>query len=150
MNVASWIVLARGPLEIVSLGLAVVPAFMLLQSWADLPRRIPVRFDISGWPNRWGGRGQAWILPLVSLIAYGLMSTATGTWAWMLDSGAQMPDGSEILLLFKPVIALLMIRATGMLISIARNKKEALDGWLMWGLMALLVAPPIALSLAIH
>jgi hypothetical protein len=150
MDIGFWIVLARGPLEIIALGLAIFPAAMVLQSWGALPRQIPVRFGITGRPDRWGGRGQAWILPLLALIVYALMSTATGTWAWMMNPSAELPDGTEILLVIKPVIAFLMIRATGMLIRVARDNRESLSCWLLWGLMAILVAPPLALTMAIH
>lgn len=150
MDIGFWIVLARGPLEIIAFGLAIIPAAMVSLAWRSLPRQVPVRFGITGRPDRWGGRGQAWILPVLALIVYALMSTVTGTWAWMMDSSARVPDGTEILLVIKPVIAYLMIRATGMLIRIARDDQESLSYWLLWGLMAILVAPPLALTVAIH
>jgi hypothetical protein len=150
MDIGFWIVLARDPLEIIALGLAILPAAMVLLAWTSLPKRIPVRFSLTGQPDRWGGRGQAWILPLAALIVYALMSTATGTWTWMMDTSSALPYGTEVLLLLKPVIAFLMIRATAMLIRIARDKQESLSCAMLWGLMAILVAPPIALTMAIH
>ena len=84
------------------------------------------------------------------MIVYALMSTATGTFAWIMNTNSELPYGTEVLLLLKPIIAFLMIRATAMLIRIARDKQESLSCWMLWGLMAILVAPPIALTMAIH
>jgi uncharacterized membrane protein len=39
-----------------------------------LPDRIPTHFDISGQPNAWGSAGILWILPLVGLGVYLLMT----------------------------------------------------------------------------
>ncbi len=150
MDWARWIELLRYPFEIVSLGLAVAPALMVLQAWATLPKQIPVRFGATGRPDRWGSRARAWVLPLLALIVYGFMSRATGTWAWVLDSRAELPAGSELLMILKPSIALLMMNATGMLIRVARRDEESLNGWLLWGLMILLVTPPLALSMAVR
>ena len=150
MDIGFWIVLARGPLEIIALGLALFPAVLVLLAWTSLPRQIPIRFAITGRPDRWGGRGQAWILPLAALIVYALMSTATGTWAWMMNTSSELPYGTEILLVIKPVIAFLMIRATAMLIRIAKDNRESLSCSMLWGLMAILVAPPLALTMVIH
>ena len=150
MDLTFWIAFARGPLEIISLGLAIFPAIMVMQAWGSLPRHIPVHFGITGRPDRWVGRGQAWILPLLALAVYAVMSSATGTWAWVLDNRTEMPSGSEILLLARPVIAFLMIRVTTLLVRIARKEEESLNSWMLWGLMALLVAPPVALSVVLH
>lgn len=150
MDLVRWIALLRYPLEIGSVLLAFAPALMVLQAWTTLPRQIPIRFSASGRPDRWGSRAQAWILPLFSLVVYGYLSRTTGTWAWIGDSNADVPAGAEILLILKPFFAFLMVHATGMLIRVARREEEALNGWLMAGLMILLVTPPLALSMAVR
>lgn len=142
--------MSRGPLEVIAFALAVYPALMVLDVWNSLPRRIPIRFSISGEPDRWGGREQSWILPIIAFLAYCLMSAATGTWSWVLDSQAKMPAGAGIVLVFKPLVGFLMIRATAVLVRIARNQEEPLNSFMLWSLMALLVAPPVALTMAIH
>ena len=88
------------------------------------------------------------MLPIVALIVYGLMSQASGTWAWVLHGSTDLPAGAEIPLILKPVIGLLMLLANQMLMSVARKQSEALNGWLRCGLMLLLISPPFALSLA--
>jgi uncharacterized membrane protein len=44
-------------------GLAVV-----LSSWSDLPERLPMHFDMAGQPNRWGPRGELFVLPTISFV----------------------------------------------------------------------------------
>lgn len=44
-------------------GLAIV-----LSSWPELPERLPMHFDLEGNPNRWGPRGELFVLPTISLI----------------------------------------------------------------------------------
>lgn len=44
-------------------GLAVV-----LASWSDLPERLPMHFDMAGQPNRWGPRGELFVLPTISFV----------------------------------------------------------------------------------
>lgn len=150
MDLARWIELLRYPLEIGAFGLAIAPTLIVMQAWPFLPTRIPVGFGATGHPARWGRRALAWILPLLALIVYGYLSGATGTWAWVMDRTARIPDGSEMLLILKPGIALLMMNATEMLTRVARKKEESLNGWLLWGLMALMLAPPLALSFVAH
>ena len=150
MDLLGLIALLRWPLEIVAFGLALAPLLSVILAWASLPAQIPIRFTMSGQPDRWGSRAQAWILPVLALVVYAFMSHASGTWAWVLDPKTDLQAGAEIPLLLKPVIALLMAYANQMLIRLARKQTDALNGLLLWGLMILLIAPPFALSLATH
>lgn len=148
MDLLGLSVLLRWPLEIVSFGLALSPLLSVALAWASLPPSIPVHFGITGRPDRWRPRAQAWLLPVMALIVYGFMSQASGTWAWALQGRADLPAGAEIPLLIKPVIALLMACANAMLTRVARKQADALNGWLLWGLMILLLTPPFAISIA--
>jgi uncharacterized membrane protein len=40
----------------------------LLVTWPDLPDRLPMHFDVSGRPNRWGPRAKLFVLPTISLV----------------------------------------------------------------------------------
>ena len=146
MDLMGFILLLRGPLEITAFGLALAPMLSVAVAWGSLPRHIPVHFGVNGRPDRMGSRNRAWILPLLALAVYAFMSRATGTWAWAFEGRVDLPAGGEIPLLVKPVIGLLMAYSNEMLIRIARKEADALNGWMMWGLMILLVAPPCALS----
>lgn len=44
-------------------GLAVI-----LASWSDLPERLPMHFDVSGHPDRWGPRVELFIIPTLSFV----------------------------------------------------------------------------------
>ena len=145
-----FILLLRGPLEIASFGLALAPLLSVSLAYGSLPRHIPVHFGINGRPDRMGSRNRAWILPLLVLAVYAFMSHASGTWAWAFHGRTELPSGGEIPLLLKPVIGCLMSYANEMLIRIARKEADALNGWMLWGLMILLVAPPFALSVLAH
>lgn len=150
MDSARLIEVLRYPLEFIALGLAFAPALFVLQCWDSLPRQIPVRFTSAGRPDGWASRGWALGLPLIALIVYGVMSQATGTWAWVIDRRAEIPNGSEILIFLKPGFGFLIVSATGMLMRVARREEESLNGWLLWGLMTLLVTPPLVLSMVVR
>jgi hypothetical protein len=85
-------------------------------------------------------------MPVLALSVYGFMSRASGTWAWVFHGTKDLPAAAETPLLFKPVFALLAIHANQMLIRIARKPPEAPNGWMLWGLMLLLITPPVALG----
>ena len=48
--------------------------YSALNGPSRLPERIPTHFDISGKPNAWGSPGFLWILPVVGLGLYVLMT----------------------------------------------------------------------------
>jgi uncharacterized membrane protein len=61
------------------LGLILLGYLCWITYWAlngpnRLPERIPTHFDISGQPNAWGSPGFLWILPVVGLGLYLLMT----------------------------------------------------------------------------
>jgi len=67
----------RRNLEIVALA---VFAFLVWITFAAfygpnrLPERIPIHFAKGGQPNGWGSPGGLWMLPLIAIVVYGLMS----------------------------------------------------------------------------
>lgn len=142
------VVLLRWPLELLAFVLALSPLMSVLLALPSLPSRIPTHFGAYGRPDRFGSRAWVWILPVLALVVYGFMSEASGTWAWVFGTRLDFPAGAEFPLLLKSGIALLMIYANQMLIRVARKQDEAINGWLLVGLMLLLVASPIALSVA--
>ncbi len=150
MDWARFTELLRYPLEIVSLGLALAPALIVLQSRVVLPRQVLAGYGAMGRSAPRGKGAYTWILSLIALIVYGFMSHATGTLAWVIDRSADVPAGAEILLLLKPLIGFLIIYATGTLVRSARKEEESVNGFLVWGLMSLMVAPPLALSMVVR
>jgi hypothetical protein len=148
MDSSHWIVLLRWPLEIVSLGLAFVPLLSVSLVWRSLPAQVAIYFGATVRSRRWWSRAQLWIMPVLALSVYGFMSRASGTWAWVFHGTKDLPAAAETPLLFKPVFALLAIHANQMLIRIARKPPEAPNGWMLWGLMLLLITPPVVLALS--
>ena len=148
MDLSRWIVLLRWPLEVVALGLAFVPALNVSLAWASLPAEVTICFGPSIRSHRWWSRSQVWVMPVLALVAYGFMSKASGTWAWVFQGAKGLPPAAEIPLLLKPVFALLAIHANYMMLRIARRPRESLNGWMLGGLIVLLMAPPVILGIA--
>jgi hypothetical protein len=149
MNPLSWILSFRGPLEIIALVAGLLPLLIILRAWDTLPDEIPTHFGITGRPDRWGGRWQAWLLPFLSLGFYGLFSFLGGTWDWVLGKQSALPRGLELLVLMKPLTCLLMAYVSLTMVRVARKEAEGLNPWIMYGLVALMLAPGIALALTV-
>ena len=146
MNPLSWIVVFRAPIEIIAALAAIVPLLIVLRAWDTLPEEIPVHFGITGRPDRWGGRWQAWILPVVALGMYALFSFITGTWDWVLGRQPAFPRGMESMLFMKPMTGLMLGYVSLGMVRVARKEAERLNPWITYGLVALLIAPSIALA----
>jgi hypothetical protein len=149
MNPLSSIVAFRAPIEIIAALAAIAPLLIILRAWDTLPEEIPVHFGITGRPDRWGGRWQAWILPVVALGVYALFSFITGTWDWILGRQPAFPRGMELLLFMKPMTGLMLGYITLGMVRVARKEAERLNPWITFTLLALLLAPGIALALAV-
>ena len=145
-----WVAVFRLPVEIIAPCLAVLPSLLLLRAWSSLPEEIPVHFGISGRPDRWGRRWQAWIIPCVALVIYAAFSQACGAWGWLLGRQSELPHGTEPLLLMRLPIDLLMTYVTWGTIRVARKEAEGLSLTLMWGLVLLTVAPAAAMPFLRH
>jgi uncharacterized membrane protein len=67
----------RKPLEWI--GLAVLAVLVGITVWAlygpvALPARIPTHFNAAGQPDSWGNPSSLWLLPVVAMALYGLIS----------------------------------------------------------------------------
>jgi hypothetical protein len=141
------VALLRWPLEIVAFALAFAPVLSVLIAWTSLPKQVPLHLGYSQRPDRWGSRARIWILPVLALVVYGFMSAASSTWAWAFFGRLDLPAGAEIPLLLKPVVGLLIVYANEAFIRVVRAQEEVPNGWLLSGVMVLLLASPLALSL---
>ncbi|MDR3719632.1 MAG: DUF1648 domain-containing protein [Bryobacteraceae bacterium] len=150
MDLHGWVTVSRLPIEIAAACLAVLPALLLLRAWGSLPDEIPAHFGLNGRPDRWGGRWQAWIVPLVAVVIYGAFSHASGAWGWLLGKQAEVPHGMEPLLLMRLPIDLLMTYITWGTIRVACKEADGLSAAILWGLLLLTVAPAIALPFLHH
>ena len=146
MDFQGWISLLRLPIEIVAACLAVLPTLLLLRAWNALPDEIPVHFGFTGRPDRWGGRWQAWIVPLVALVIYLAFSLATGAWNWLLGRPAEMPPGLEPMVLLRLPIEALMTYITWGTVRVALKEAERLDWRILLAILLLTLAPAFALT----
>jgi hypothetical protein len=140
MNPLSWLLPFRWPLEIIAALAAVLPLLIILRAWDTLPEQIPVHFGITGRPDRWGGRWQAWILPVVALGMYAIFSFITGTWGWVLGRQPAFPRGMELMLFMKPMTGLMLGYVSLGMVRVARKEAERLNPWITYGLVALVIA----------
>ena len=147
MDPLSSIVAWRWLLEIIAGVTCLLPLLIILRAWDTLPDEIPTHFGITGRPDRWGGRWQAWIVPFLALGFYLTFSFVTGTWDWVQGRQPALPRGMELMLFMKPMIGLMLAYATLTMVRVARKEAEGLNPWIMYGMVALLVAPGIALAL---
>lgn len=139
MNPLSSILVFRGPLEIIAVVACLLPLLIILRAWDTLPDEIPTHFGITGRPDRWGGRWQAWILPVVALGLYALFSFITGTWDWVLGRQPALPRGLELLLFMKPMTGLMLAYVSLGMVRVARKETERLNPWITYGLVALII-----------
>ena len=147
MDLQAWITLLRWPVEIAALIFSLLPGLILLQQWNTLPDEIPAHFGITGRPDRWGGKWQAWILPVVSLVIYGAMSAVGGTWHWLLGREQTQPaEAVAILLWIKLADGALFAYLLRMTVRIARGQAERLNILILLGTIAIIAAPPFLIA----
>jgi uncharacterized membrane protein len=61
-------------LEVISvLGVLIIGINIALM-WPMLPDRVPTHFGASGIPDAWGGKTSLFLLPVITLFMYGLMT----------------------------------------------------------------------------
>ena len=150
MDIQAWVVTLRWPIEIVSLAFALTPLLIMLRCWDTLPDEIPAHFGITGRPDRWGGKWQAWILPVLSIVMYAVFSTVSGTWSWLLHQTAVIPNRMEVMLLLKPGVGLLLSYVTWMTVRVARKEAESLNVLVLWALIAVSMGPVFLLAVNAH
>jgi hypothetical protein len=70
----------RRNLEIVGLALLAILCwitFRALYGPSRLPDRIPTHFDLAGNPNGWGSPAMLWLLPVMAVVIYGLITVVS-------------------------------------------------------------------------
>jgi uncharacterized membrane protein len=43
--------------------------------WNDLPEKVPTHFNTTGRVDRWGGKGSLWMLPIIGLLLFMILSS---------------------------------------------------------------------------
>ena len=149
MDPLSSIVAWRWLLEIIAGVACLLPLLIILRAWDTLPDEIPTHFGITGRPDRWGGRWQAWLLPVVSLAVYVFLSVISGMWGWLMGRATPSMPGEALALLLwiKLMEGLVFSYIVSMTVRIARQEAERLNGWMMGALIVLTGAPPALLAI---
>ncbi|WP_164880419.1 DUF1648 domain-containing protein [Clostridium manihotivorum] len=62
-------------LEILAIASIIIQIAMLTAYWSRIPQRIVTHIGIDGRPDRWGGRGELLVLPIISVVLYVLFTT---------------------------------------------------------------------------
>jgi uncharacterized membrane protein len=110
-------------------GLVLVGLGFLLawRSYPSLPEQVPLHFNFRGTPDRWGPRRTIWLLPVVSLCVYALLS------GLML---LRLPPGGA---LFHAVVTLevlaLFLTIEKEQVDVAMGRRDRLGGT-VWVLLA--------------
>lgn len=60
-------------LNLAALALAVGSVLLTSANYAQLPDRVPIHFGFRGQPDSWGPRPMIWLLPVCSLVAFGML-----------------------------------------------------------------------------
>jgi uncharacterized membrane protein len=148
MDVANVVSGLRWPLEVVALLAALVPLMIVLRCWPTLPDQVPAHFGITGRPDRWGGRWNVWVLPILSIAIYVLLSGVGGTWNWLTGHPVSWDGGRAIVILIKPMNGIVMGYITWGIVRVARREAEKLNPWILIGVLALTLAPILVLVAA--
>lgn len=61
-------------IEVLTIGLLLAMLIYVWQAWPTVPEQIPQRFDFSGKPTEWSGRASVWLLPMLGLGIYAIVS----------------------------------------------------------------------------
>ena len=57
-------------INIISIGLLLGITIFFLFIWEDLPNKVPAHYNVQGDIDRWGNKGELWILPITSWLMY--------------------------------------------------------------------------------
>jgi uncharacterized membrane protein len=61
-------------IKVLSVSLIVIMFFTIFYQWSNLPNNVPIHFNTEGNVDGWGSRGSLWILPMIGLILFVMMS----------------------------------------------------------------------------
>ncbi|WP_160670038.1 DUF1648 domain-containing protein [Clostridium sp. C8-1-8] len=62
-------------LEVIAIASMIIQIAMLTAYWSRIPQRIVTHIGIDGRPDRWGGRVELFVLPIISVVLYVLFTT---------------------------------------------------------------------------
>jgi uncharacterized membrane protein len=97
-------------IEIITLSAVVLTALIVVYTYHDLPESIPAHFSFSGKPDAYNGKESIWLIPVMNVIIYIVLSSIT-----LLVRLLKRPDEitTEVM-----VMVAVMIRQMNLLFSV--------------------------------
>jgi hypothetical protein len=81
--------------------LGLLLCLLLLVDYPKLPDRVPSHYDHTGLPDGWGQKSVLFVLPVVALVQYGLLTILAHGLGSGVDRGQATPNPSLLLSLLK-------------------------------------------------
>jgi len=113
--------------------------------WPELPDRVPMHYDLAGNPDRWGGKGSLFILPVVSIFTYGLLSVLSYTFRdpksypkGNIKNDKQIFYVRRLLTWLKTEIVLWFFYIEWETINIGLGKAAVLSGYVSYGALIII------------
>jgi hypothetical protein len=123
----------RYPLIALALLANVFSALTLATTWQSVPASVPAHYGITGRPDRWSGR---WVLFLLLAVQTGVNVTL-----WL-------QRGDDLFFAWcLALVSILMAYVIWATIRIAQKQAERLHPLALYGMVALIAAPPLLRSL---
>jgi hypothetical protein len=107
--------------------------FLVGTAWSSLPERVPVHFNFSGQPDRWGSKDTFGLLVLLALFSYGVLTAMRNKPQWLnvpfqVDKNA--PEVRQIMRemtgVIKASILLMLLVVLSHSIAVAQGTAEGL------------------------
>ena len=97
-----------------------------LVSYSRLPDQVPIHFDLSGTPDRWGSRATIFMLPVIAAVVYAIMTAVSRIKPWYWNIPAKVTEEN----------AVRVYAATARLMRVVKLEVMALVGMLLWLVVA--------------
>lgn len=119
----------RYPLLVLGILSAVFSVLLLAITWQSIPKSVPTHFGLSGRPDNWGGK---WIFFLLLAVQAGVLIPL------ML-----VPDNDLMAAWCMSFVSVLLAYAVWGTIQVAQQQADRLNPVILYGLLGLVVIPPM-------
>lgn len=143
-------------LELLGLGAMLVCVLIVAVNYSALPDRIPMHFDAAGAPDRFGHKGELWLLATVVVVLclanwviarfiHRLRDTPLGT---SLSSPLQLRLARRLVLLLNAELALTFVIAMQQAVRLGHGVSDRLDNAGLIGMLVLMGLTVLAYVIA--
>ncbi len=128
---------------------AVSGVLIAVAHFGELPDRIPIHFDGRGEPNGWGPRAAVWLIPLLGLGLYVMMTFMNRfphTFNYPVKITAENAEyhyrlTTRLIRFLKTFICVAFALITWHIIAVAKGELAGLPGWFLWVFLAGTILP---------